>query len=559
MASLLPYSGTLGSRLSKHLLKRATYNVTKSRIDTFSNYTVDQALSELFVIPSKNLNQPVHYVNSGLTSPSPWINYDPVYGDVNDNNGSGQVKRNNYLAGWWMDEAKRDTSLRSKMTYFLFTDFTASIRTLDNIFHYDYLQLLEFFCLGDWKEFCFQMSKNNVMLKYLNNDENTKTNPNENFAREVLELFTIGKGPQVAIGDYSNYTESDVEQAARTLTGWTYTKNNRGLFTNGEDYGNIPCGYAQAEKHEFGAKQFSSRFGNYEIPAWDTTGKTDAEKEARIEAELKEFLNMVLSQEETAKFICRKMYRFFVSRTISTEIENDIIVPLSATFRANYNFGETITELLKSQHFYDADDSDNSDEIIGGLIKPPLDLVLQTLSITDYPVPDPITNGEQHYKNFYYFSILNKILVPSGQDVFRPPSVAGFPPTYETPDFDKFWFNSSTIISRYNMADNLLDSGSTKTNFYVSTFVRENVSNPSNPTLLVDELTDLMFPESVGPDRRDYFVNDILLDNGSLTAEMWADEWTTYMNSGYSNTSGVEAALIPLFEALTWSQEFQNN
>jgi uncharacterized protein (DUF1800 family) len=554
MASLLPYSGALGSRLAKHLLRRATYNVTKSRITQYSTLNVDQALTALLTLPAKNMEQPISY-STGL----PWINDDPDGLGVKTDAGFGAQKMNSSLAGWWMDEAKRDTSLRSKMTYFLLNDFTASIRTLSSNHHYDYIKLLEFFCLGDWKEFCFQMSRNNVMLKYLNNDENTDANPNENFAREILELFTIGKGPQVAVGDYTNYTEADVEEAARALTGWTYSKNSRSEHSTGPSFGNLPCGYAQTGKHDFGAKQFSSRFNNYVIPAYDTSGKTDEEKLAKIEAELKEFIAMVLDQDETAKFICRKMYRFFVSRNITTEIENDIIVPLAATFRTNYDLEATITQLLKSQHFYDADDSDNSDEIIGGLIKSPLDLILQTLSITNYPVPDPFTDTESHYKNFYGFEIINEFLVKSGQDPFRPPSVAGFPPTYEAPDFDKFWFNSSTIITRYNMASILANKNSTKVyDWYVSTFVKNNVSNPENPTTLVSELVAIMFPEAVSTDRLNYFVNVILLDNGSLDASMWADDWTDYVNNP-SNTTAVEAALKPLFEALTWSQEYQNN
>lgn len=557
MASIQPYVGKLGNRLAKHLLRRATFGINKSLINEFSDYTVDQALSKLLDIPDKKLTQPIHYVNGGLTSPSPWINDDPVYGPVNDNNDSGQVKRNNYLAGWWLDEAKDDLSLRHKMTYFLFTDFTTSIRTLNNEFHYDYLMLLEFFCLGDWKEFCFQMTKNNVMLSYLNNDENTKANPNENFAREVLELFTIGKGAQAGVGDYTNYTESDVEEAARVLTGWTFDKRNRGLYVNGETYGNIPCGYAISARHDFGEKQFSHRFNNFKIDAWDTSGKSEAQKQQQIEAELRLFFDMVLSQEETAKFICRKLYRFFVSRTIDSEIENDIIAPLSETFRSNYNLAEAISQLLRSKHFYDADDGDSTNEIIGGMIKTPMDLVLQTLSITNYPVPDAIERGEAHYKNFYYFQIMNKILVASGQDIFRPPSVAGFPPFYEAPDYDKFWFNSSTIIARYNMASVLLNSGQTKADFYVSDFIKEQISNPFDAFEMVRELTDIMFPESVSEDRLSYFVNDILLDDGTLTPEMWFQEWTDFNSSG--SRSGVESALVPLFNALTWSQEYQTN
>ncbi|WP_139957047.1 DUF1800 family protein [Flavicella sediminum] len=558
MASLTPYSGSLGKRLAKHLLRRATYNISKSRIEEFSNYDVNQAIAKLATIPVKNLNQPIHYVNGGLTQPSPWIDDDPIYGAVNTDNDSGNSKLRNFVVAWWLDEAKRDTSYRSKMTYFLFTDFTAASSTLNGQYgaFYDYLRLLEFFSLGDWKEFIFQVTKNNIMLSYLNNNQNTNTNPNENYAREVLELFTIGKGTQAAAGDYTNYTEKDVEEAAKVLTGWTYTWNDRNKANNGVEFGNIPCGYPNIWKHDYGKKEFSHRFNNYVIDAWDTSGKSSSQKEARIEAELKEFIAMVVDMDETAKFICRKLYRYFVSRNITSEIENDIIVPLANTFRTNFNLQETIDQLLKSQHFYDADDSDNSDEIIGALIKSPLDLVLQTLSITNYPVPDPITDGKSHYQNFYYWQVVLGILGPASQEPFVPPSVAGFPPTYEAPDFDKFWFNSSTIIPRYNMADILLNASKTKTNFYVSTFIEENVSNPNNPTLLVTELTDLLFPEAISSDRLNYLVHDILLEDGATTPQMWSDEWNIYKNSG--NNAGVESVLKPLFRALTWSQEYQN-
>lgn len=557
MASLLPFTEKLGTRLAKHLLRRATFNITKTRIEEFSNYTVDQALAQLLTIPSKNLNQPIHYKNGDMTGPGPWINDDSVYGPVVESTSTGQLKKDNYLTGWWMDEAKRDTSLRPKMTYFLHTNFTAAVRFLQSYYYYDYLMVLEHFCLGDWKELVYQISKNNVMLKYLDNNDNTNTNPNENFAREVMELFTIGKGPQVGVGDYTNYTESDIEEAARTLTGWTFTANDdRGLHTNGIAFGNIPCGYVKPEKHDFDKKQFSHRFGNYIIEEWDTTGKTEEEKVAQIDAELKEFIALILNQEETAKYICRKLYRYFVSRNITQEIENDIIEPLAITFRAHYNLEAVVTQLLKSKHFYDADDSDNTDEIIGGLIKSPLDLVLQSLSLTDYPVPHAIDNGENHYKHFYFNQMINNVLIPSGHEIFRPPSVAGFPPNYESPDFDKFWFNTSTIISRYNLANLLLDRNATKTTFYVADFVRNHVSDPTNPEILVAELADILFPESIDADRVQYFATDILLEGGSISPITWEHEWN---NGNMVPDSGVEEALKPLFKALIWSQEFQTN
>ena len=195
MATIDPYTGTLGSRLAKHLLRRATFNVTQTRISEYANYTVDQALTNLLKTSNKNLNQPIHYVNGNLTSPAPLINDDSIFGTINKDHGSGSQRQNDFVTSWWMDEARRDISLRSKMTYFLFTNLTAPQNDNgDSAYYYDYLMLLEHFCLSDWKELVFQVSINPRMLEFLNNDENTVDNPNENYARELLELYTIGVG-----------------------------------------------------------------------------------------------------------------------------------------------------------------------------------------------------------------------------------------------------------------------------------------------------------------------------------------------------------------------------
>ena len=567
MASLQPHNGVLGKRLAKHLLRRATYNISKTRIEEFSDYTPTQAVAKLSVIPEKNLAQPIHYPVAGkLDNPAPWINNDPIYGAVQKDNGTGNSALRKFVLGWWLDEARRDTSYKSKASYFLFTNFTASNETTNILIggYYDYLKLLDLHCLGDWKEFVFQMTINPIMLKYLNNDQNTDNSPNENYARELLELFTIGKGPQAGIGDYTNYTEADVQEASRVLTGWrvknysvSSPNSQRYTYTNGAEHGDIPCGYAQSSRHDFGKKVFSNRLGNYVIEAWSTSGKTEEQKLARIEEELREFIDIILNQDETAKYICRKLYRYYVGRSISAEIESDIIIPLATIFRGNYNMQEAIDTLLKSQHFYDKDDGNASDQIIGGLVKSPLDLVLQTLSVTNYLVPDPIAEGEIHYRNFYLFQIIRAILDLSGQSPFDPPSVAGFPANYERPDYDKFWFNSATLIHRYNIADILLNPNKTKSVFYVTDFVEANVSNPKNPTAIVSDLADLMFPEGIDTNRLNYFVDDILLEGGEITTEMWEDEWNSYKVS--NNRSSVESVLKPLFRHLTWSQEYQNN
>ena len=573
MASLAPFEGALGPRLAKHLLRRATFNISQQRIDEFELYTVDQALTVLLTPSQKNLNQPIHYVNGALTQPRPWINDDPDYGAVNENNSSGGQRLNNFLDGWWMDEARRDTSLRSKMTYFLFTNLTAPQK--DNgksSYYYDYLMLLEHFCLSDWKELIFQVSINPRMLEFLNNDLNTKGLVNENYARELLELYTIGVGKPIYIddngnvgfdGDPLNYSETiDIPRVARILTGWRFDKNDRsGMPLNGTANGNLPTGYALPDEHDFDAKQLSEYFDDYQIDAFDTTGKSESQKKAQMESELRGLIDKILEQDETAKYICRKLYRFFVSRNISTEIEADIIIPLAATFRVNYNLTEAITQLLKSQHFYDADDTNSSDEIIGGLIKSPLELVLQTVTLLNFPVPDPITQGELHYRVFYENTIIKKFLDISAQPIFgdtnTPP--AGFPAHYSSPNFDKSWFNSSTIIPRYNICKIIFFKGNF--GFNPGDFIKEVVPNPSDPEEIVDVLTDMMFPETPSHERKQYFIDTFLFDGGSLLQEgdakyyYWNSLWADYLGGIKENT--VHSILESLIEALIWSQEYQ--
>ena len=507
-----------------------------------------------------------------MTSPSPWINDDSIFGPVNYDNGSGSQRQNDFLTSWWMDEARRDSSLRSKMTYFLFTNLTAPQKDNgDSAYYYDYLMLLEHFCLSDWKELVFQVSINPRMLEFLNNDENTVANPNENYARELLELYTIGVGKPIYIDDNGNvafegnplnYTESDIEKIAEVLTGWRFDKNQRSSMPlNGESNGNIPCGYPVPSDHNFSSKQLSSHFDNHLIPAWDPTGKTESQKNAQMEAELRGLIDVILAQEETAKYICRKIYRFFVSRNISNEIETEIIIPLAATFRTSYNLEQVITQLLKSKHFYDADDSDSNDEIIGGLIKSPLDLALQTITLFHFPVADPIENGELHYKNFYQNNIINNLLVQSAHPPFgettTPP--AGFPAQYSGPNYDRNWFNSSTIIYRYNICKNVLFKGAF--GFDPTAFIQEVVTDPSNPELMVTTLTDMMFPEAPSDERKQYFIETFLFDGGSLLQEgdskyyYWESLWADYSQGNKVNT--VKNILNSLIEALIWSQEFQ--
>ena len=157
------------------------------------------------------------------------------------------------------------------------------------------------------------------MLLYLNGNENTKEAPNENYARELLELFTIGKGEVAGPGDYTTFTEQDVQSMARVLTGWTIN-----LLAIGTKLESIFL----APRHDTGSKQLSSRFNDEII-------------ENAGDQEYSNLIDVIFEQDEVSKFICRKIYRYFINHEIDDEIEANIIEPMAQIIRDdNYEVEE---------------------------------------------------------------------------------------------------------------------------------------------------------------------------------------------------------------------------
>ena len=142
-------------------------------------------------------------------------------------------------------------------------------------------------------------------------------------------------------------------------------------------------------------------------------------------------------------------------------------------------------------------------------------------------------------------------------DVNTPP--AGFPAHYSSPNYDKSWFNSSTIIPRYNICKIVFFKGNF--GFNPGDFIEEVVPNPSDPEEIVDVLTDMMFPETPSQERKQYFIDTFLFDGGSLLQEgnakyyYWNELWSNYQDG--KKTKTVNDILESLIEALIWSQEYQ--
>jgi len=547
MASLNPNTNVLGTAFAKHLLRRASFVYSKTIIDQFSGLTPSQALDLLLS-------------NSPLTLPLP---YDPTpttapdgYWTESTNTPSSfpaQARKRSIIAGWWWFNAINSPTLKYKLCHFLSTRFTVEKSLCGaSTYFYDHIRLLLFYSNGNYKSLAKKMTLDNSMLIYLNNTSNSKTAPNENYAREFLELFTIGKGPQIAAGNYTNYTEADIVQAARVLTGFRY-RSDRSVIdaTTG-----IPKGYNVFSSHDnTGSKVFSSAFGNTTIAS-----ATDANG---MDTELNSFVDMVFNQPATAKNICRKMYIYFVKSTISPEVETDIITPLANDlFNNGYEITPIIRKLLESQHFYDLDDTNATDETLGGIIKSPLQQISEIVTYLKATIPDPTTNSYEFYINFWNNFVHDTFLSGANMILFDPDNVAGHPAYYQSPSFDKNWISSSTLIAKYRLGESLLDgfnrisgNANIKAKINISDVVKNGnlISNASDAYTLTAELCNALFAQVPDADRINYFMNSFLLQG--LAAYYWTSAWGSYLSNG--NNSVVEPRLKLLVTKLLSAPEAQ--
>lgn len=558
MASLNPLQGNLGQQRAAHLLRRTSYRFSKTKVDELAGQTAAKALESLLVLYPFKAAQPIFKDNTTepartwlLPAPGKWLPSDPptVPQDF-------VLQR--YVMTWWANEAFHDPGIGHKMSMFFHQYMIVTSNAASNSAFFDYLSLLRWSALGNFKKLATKIIRDNVMLRYLNNNTNTKNNPNENFAREFLELFTIGKGPQVGPGDYTNYTEEDIVQAAKVLTGMRVRQDRVVIdaetgIPQGGTYDNLT---QFKNQHDTGNKTFSNRFQNTVIAG--------AQTPATLWQEIDAFVNMIFAQPETARNLCRRLYRFFVGDIITNEIEKDIIQPL-ATLLINSNFEvkPVLSKLLQSQHFFDADDSNSKDEIVGGMIKSPLELLYQTMSFFDVAPADILVNPFANY-TFYNRPVLQLIFGQSGLPLFSAPDVAGYPGYHQSPDYSHQWFNSSTIIARYKLGESLLagrntingpNGGQLGIKLDIVKWTKEGkfFSDPADPYILVKELLDYMLPAAIDDARFEYFYKTVFLDN--LPAADWTYEWQAYLSTG--NATEVRIPLERLIKSIMYAPEYQ--
>jgi hypothetical protein len=355
-------------------------------------------------------------------------------------------------AGWLYDMVNTTRPLEEKITLFWHHVFCTGVSKID---HYNVMiQQIAMFRrmgLGNYKDFLMELSKDPTMIYYLDNCENHAYAVNENWGRELLELFSMGVG---------NYTEVDVREASRAFTGWTLEPS----------LPRIPLG------------RFEWWF-QYQAEDHDDTEKTFLGHTGRFNGE--DIIDIICEHPATARFISRHLYNFFVADeaqvpawSVTPPVDPDAITTLANAFtESKYDLRSVLRVLFNSEFFKNARFS---------RIKSPAEVVAGMLKLAggaDTPAPGM---GELARQPGYM-----------GQDLMNPPSVEGWHTGTE-------WINSGSLMSRINFAAEMV--GDTNRPGVKSMIDRIKRKGELSPEGFVDTCLDLMGPLEVTSGTREELI-----------------------------------------------------
>lgn len=582
------HSGVLGKKRAAHLLRRCCFGASINDIDRFAGLTATEAMTELF--------------REDLPTPPPPI--DPLTGQEWITNGPSEdgsegFALNGYLNRWMIgqmlatdvnEEQQLAYRFRERIVLFFHTHFTTKQSIVGNSRSIYYQQALfrsfafdsqditvasgnpdipDTIYQRNFEKLTEKICVDNAMLVFLDGRLNVRGNPNENFARELLELYSIGRGlegtlpPSTADGDYFHFTEQDVQEGARVLSGF----NVDDTFSNIDIETGLPRGQVRgnelATQHDNDVKTFSFRFQGVTISPDNTLLQNGSPVEESVLDEISQLITLVYNQQETTLHICRKLYRFFVYHEISESLQNDIIQEMADIFTSNnYKIQPVLTALLTSSHFYEAESGDQ-DNAFGAVIKSPIDLTIGFIKNFNIEVP----SFSSDLDNFYSFTggLLGQI-DNMGLALYEPFEVAGYPAYHQFPIFNRSWITTNYLTSRYNFISNrVVAQEATMGEVNIYDFVRTNIPDTiaGNTDTLVIALAEYFLPASdnlsfgaatseLTTERLNYFKSKLLFDGNADPEAYWTDRWTRSIDR-----EDVSRQLVDLINAMLQTPEYQ--
>ena len=523
---LAKYSGTWTKQEVAHLLRRTLFGPKLSEINSFAKKTVSEAVDSLLDTTNYVFNPPInHYQNQTADAAVPygstWVNA-PLNVALEPN------RKYSVKAWFWSLPAKQTTSIMEKMILFWHNHMPTQMQdTPVASLCYTYVKVLNEYALGNYKTLLKQMTVDPSMLYFLNGRLNTKKAPDENYGRELQELFTLGKGSN------SKYTEEDVKTAARVLTGFSINFTTTPFSTS-----------FSSANHDTTDKTFSSFYNSTKI-----TGRTGVFAGS---LELDDMLNMILSVDEVSKHICRKLYQYFVYFDIDSNTETNVIEPLAKIFRDNnYEIKPVLKALLESEHFYD-----NWNRAC--VIKDPV--THQAGFVRQFEMPFPAaTDYEANYQVYALGSYYGQI---TQMNLGDPPSVAGWEAWYQMPLYHKIWLNSDSLPKRNQFQDYLMMTGHKvkSFNFIVDPWkISNQFSKPKDADSFIQEASDFLLALPLSSSQISN-LKEILLPGG-IPDYNWSDEYRAALDSGDPNHANslatVTSKMRNLFKSIMNLSEYQ--
>ena len=379
--TLAPYSVPLDESKAAHLYRRlgfsASVQTVQSAIGQNASALIDNLVNEALAAPN-------------LPAPT-WADWNRANYPEDDD--EMRALKNTQYKEWKLayTNSLLDNNLKERLSFFWSNHLVTELQVYEcSSFLYYYVNCLQRNAIGNFKTFISEIGLTSAMLFYLDGAYNNRFQPNENYGRELYELFTLGEG--------QGYTEQDVIETARALTGYV-------------ERGEISCSPVafNPAKHDADDKTILGQTGN-----WD----------------YEDVIDILFQQRgtEIATFICRKLYEFFVHPDSKGDTGGSnvqaIIEGMASTFVTNnFEIAPVLRQLFTSEHFF-------SDDAIGVIIKSPFDLYLNLLKEGNFTYTDETLD-----------SIINSCKLLS-QDLFNPVDVAGW-------QRDRSWINTNFMIGRW--------------------------------------------------------------------------------------------------------------
>ncbi|MDX1420661.1 MAG: DUF1800 domain-containing protein [Rubricoccaceae bacterium] len=442
-SGLEPYTGPWDEPQAAHLIRRALFGLTRADL-----------VDALFRSPAGAVD---HLVDTAVARPLPaapsWYN----------TAGTNIAWRYEWQEAWYAE--MRAGGLKERMTLLWHDHFVTAIDVYGHAaFAYQYLTKLRTHALGNFRTLLHAVGTLPAMLIYLDGEDSSAGNINENYARELLELFSMGRvGPD----GQDNYTQQDIVEAARALTGWVVNMSTlRGEF--------------DPSRHDGGAKTIFGRTGT-----WDYDDVHDILFDER--------------EEEIASWVAQKIYSWFVHPVPNPEV----VAGMAQTLRQNdFEVAPVVRQLLKSAHFYE-------EAFVGSRIKSPCEYLVgltRELGI----VPPQALLGRFRETGYNL-----------GQDLLNPPTVAGWPGY--APDEYRAWITTGSVPERRAEATNALEGNGAFPSFDPLPLV-EALSDATSAAAIARDLAAHLLPAPLDDDDLTE-LEAILLDG----APWW--EWVTLYQS----------------------------